>query len=216
MRKANRQPTTRAIEAVRWQRRNDKYDNISEADQAKGELLDAAIEYLKRAQDQIKRRDFSFAKSLDPAALSKWDWDWDCVGSGGTTYGYDASKRDVPDNWPFEDKYWRPGYPGHNLTRAAALIIGELERLEHQDRKIFGKPEKKKKKVEEPVAVEVDAGVYTSAGIAQLTPATPVSGINAIYHNAVNAKQLNSNTFYDPSTRSYQTILTKVGARSGP
>lgn len=37
---------------------------------------------------------------------------------------------DVPCDWPWDDKWWKPKDPRRDLVRAAALIIAEIERID--------------------------------------------------------------------------------------
>lgn len=37
---------------------------------------------------------------------------------------------DVPKEWPWEDKWWKPKGRRRDLIRAAALIVAEVERLD--------------------------------------------------------------------------------------
>ncbi|TXT66064.1 MAG: hypothetical protein BAJALOKI3v1_50064 [Promethearchaeota archaeon] len=50
------------------------------------------------------------------------------VGNGGP-YSHPNSQ-EPPDDWPWEDAYWKPSAdPVHNLTKAGALIAAEIDRL---------------------------------------------------------------------------------------
>lgn len=39
----------------------------------------------------------------------------------------------APDDWPWDDCLWKPKDQRHNLVRAAALIVAEIERLDRTD-----------------------------------------------------------------------------------
>lgn len=45
-------------------------------------------------------------------------------------WGADASdNRPEPMFWPFSSSWWKPTTPRHSLVKAAALILGEIERM---------------------------------------------------------------------------------------
>lgn len=37
---------------------------------------------------------------------------------------------EVPTDWPWDDKWWKPKNPRRDLVRAAALIIAEIDRID--------------------------------------------------------------------------------------
>ena len=39
----------------------------------------------------------------------------------------------VPDNWPFDEDWFKPSTPRRNLIKAAALIVAEIERIDRQE-----------------------------------------------------------------------------------
>lgn len=38
-----------------------------------------------------------------------------------------------PPYWPWDDEFWKPKTPRHDLVRAAALIVAEIERIGRRD-----------------------------------------------------------------------------------
>lgn len=41
-----------------------------------------------------------------------------------------ANSVTLSENWPFGDDWWKPTTPRHDLVKAAALIIAEIERID--------------------------------------------------------------------------------------
>lgn len=46
--------------------------------------------------------------------------------------GVDGANWDVPCDWPWADKWWKPKSPRRDLVRAAALIVAEIEKLDRE------------------------------------------------------------------------------------
>lgn len=44
---------------------------------------------------------------------------------------YDADES--PDEWPWEDQWWKPKTPRKDLVRAAALLLAEIERVDREE-----------------------------------------------------------------------------------
>lgn len=44
-----------------------------------------------------------------------------------------SAQADVPRTWPWERAWWKPKDARHNLVRAAALIIAEIDRLDRAE-----------------------------------------------------------------------------------
>lgn len=42
----------------------------------------------------------------------------------------DESRLEVPDDWPWDAKWWKPKDRRRDLVRAAALLIAEIDRLD--------------------------------------------------------------------------------------
>ena len=68
-----------------------------------GELIDAALSYLKAAALQARGEDQKCLDTLADAGI-------------------------VP--WPWENKWWKPSDQKRNLVKTGALILAELDRLE--------------------------------------------------------------------------------------
>lgn len=46
-------------------------------------------------------------------------------------FGSEAYRaEEAPDNWPWDQDFWKPKNPRADLVRAAALIIAEIERMD--------------------------------------------------------------------------------------
>lgn len=60
------------------------------------------------------------------------------VGSSGAFSKLAKSDKDqfgvVPNNWPWDDKWWKPKDKRSNLVRAAALLIAEIERIDRNEK----------------------------------------------------------------------------------
>ncbi|EHU3752984.1 hypothetical protein KY565_002608 [Salmonella enterica] len=39
---------------------------------------------------------------------------------------------EIPDDWPWDDTWWKPTDPRRDLVKAAALLLAELERVDRQ------------------------------------------------------------------------------------
>ncbi|WBQ81055.1 hypothetical protein PEE20_15960 [Salmonella enterica subsp. enterica serovar Bispebjerg] len=39
---------------------------------------------------------------------------------------------EIPDDWPWDDTWWKPTDPRRDLVKATALLLAELERLDRQ------------------------------------------------------------------------------------
>jgi hypothetical protein len=44
-------------------------------------------------------------------------------------------KEEAPDSWPWDEKYWKPKSPLHDLVKAGALIAAEIDRLQRSAEK---------------------------------------------------------------------------------
>jgi len=49
---------------------------------------------------------------------------------GGSLDQYRAEE--APEDWPWDERWWKPKDPRRDLVRAAALIIAEIERLDRK------------------------------------------------------------------------------------
>lgn len=55
----------------------------------------------------------------------------DEIGYAASCYANpDAVSPIFPDDWPWDDNYWKPKTYRENLVRAGALILAEIERLD--------------------------------------------------------------------------------------
>jgi hypothetical protein len=45
----------------------------------------------------------------------------------------DYQSERVPDDWPWDEKWWKPKTPRKDLVRAAALLLAEIERIDRAE-----------------------------------------------------------------------------------
>lgn len=51
--------------------------------------------------------------------------------------GLEQYQESFPESfWPWEEEAWRPKNPRHDLVKAAALILAEIERLDRADNEV--------------------------------------------------------------------------------
>lgn len=53
---------------------------------------------------------------------------------------HDTVSRTIRELWPFSNEWWKPKNNRHDLVRAAALIIAEIERIDRAETKHGDKP----------------------------------------------------------------------------
>lgn len=46
---------------------------------------------------------------------------------------------DVPIDWPWDPCWWKPSTPRHDLIKAAALIVAQIERLDREAAEVASK-----------------------------------------------------------------------------
>lgn len=46
----------------------------------------------------------------------------------------DYAQEPMPDNWPWDERWWKPKDARRDLVRAAALIVAEIERLDRESK----------------------------------------------------------------------------------
>lgn len=44
-----------------------------------------------------------------------------------------AADFDIPDVWPWDKQWWKPGSPRRNLVKSGALILAEIERIDRKE-----------------------------------------------------------------------------------
>lgn len=44
-----------------------------------------------------------------------------------------AADFDIPDVWPWDMQWWKPGSPRRNLVKSGALILAEIERIDRKE-----------------------------------------------------------------------------------
>ena len=47
-----------------------------------------------------------------------------------STENYDHEE--TPDEWPWDDAWWKPTSPRRDLVKAAALLVAEIERIDRK------------------------------------------------------------------------------------
>ncbi|WP_288384631.1 hypothetical protein [uncultured Acinetobacter sp.] len=113
----------------------------AEIDSLKGQLTEytkAALDVLGERNRQIEQEHYSIEhddsyqnNELPRAAASYVN---NVVSRGwvfNSAYGPEAyQSEEVPDLWPWSDKYWKPKNPRRDLVKAAALIIAEIDRMD--------------------------------------------------------------------------------------
>ena len=94
-------------------------------------MSNAIDDVIRERRHQIEREGFNtehddehFNGELCKAAAGYADHAADVIANGG------EANFDVPCDWPWDDRWWKPKDPRRDLVRAAALIIAEIERLD--------------------------------------------------------------------------------------